>query len=103
VDRTSIGVPPSLAGPSQAVSNEIAEAATYYGARVPWTDGYTSYQFRNYRGLVVKKALRQLAGGNRAYCESKIGGVGAREVEHYRPKGGIASLTLHAGYWWLGN
>lgn len=70
---------------------------------MPWTVHHTSYQFRNYRGPDVKKALRQLAGGNCAYCESKIGAVGAREVEHYRPKGGIAGIALHPGYWWLAN
>jgi len=101
LDRASVAVPPSLAVPSQAVANEIANATAYYGARVPWTAIYTSYQFHNYRGSDVKVALRQLAGGNCAYCESKIGAVGAREVEHYRPKGGIADLDMHPGYWWL--
>lgn len=101
LDRASVPVPPSLAGPSQAVANEIASANAYYGARVPWTAAYISYGFRSYRGPDVKVALRQLAGGNCAYCESKIGAVGAREVEHYRPKGGIANLAGHPGYWWL--
>lgn len=101
LDRASVAVPPSLAGPSQAVANEIASANAYYGARVPWTAAYISYVFRSYRGPDVKVALRQLAGGNCAYCESKIGAVGAREVEHYRPKGGIANLPGHPGYWWL--
>lgn len=101
LDRASVAVPPSLAGPSQAVANEIANAIAYYGARVPWTAIHKSYQFRTYCGPDVKKALRQLAGGNCAYCESKIGAVGAREVEHYRPKGGIAGLAMHPGYWWL--
>ncbi|WP_156127532.1 HNH endonuclease [Paracoccus sanguinis] len=103
LDRASIAAPPSLAEPSGAVANETAEAAAYYGSRVPWTADHTSYEFRNYRGLDVKRALRELAGGNCAYCESKIGAVGAREVEHYRPKGGIAGLALHPGYWWLAN
>lgn len=103
LDRASVAVPPSLAEPSQAVANEIANAIAYYGVRVPWTATYISYQFRNYRGSDVKIALRQLAGGNCAYCESKIGAVGAREVEHYRPKGGIAELGEHPGYWWLAN
>jgi uncharacterized protein (TIGR02646 family) len=97
----SVPVPPSLAEPSQAVVNEIANATAYYGARVPWTATYVSYQFRNYREPDVKIALRKLAGGNCAYCESKIGAVGAREVEHYRPKGGITDLATHPGYWWL--
>jgi uncharacterized protein (TIGR02646 family) len=60
-----------------------------------------SYSFENYKGFDVKAALRMLANGNCAYCESKIGAVGAREVEHYRPKGGINGLPTHPGYWWL--
>jgi uncharacterized protein (TIGR02646 family) len=83
------------------VANEIAAAQAYYVARVPWTVVHTSYQFLKYREPDVKRALRELAGGNCAYCESKIGAVGAREVEHYRPKGGIAGLADHPGYWWL--
>jgi hypothetical protein len=55
----------------------------------------------HYRDPDVKLALRQLAGGNCAYCESKVGAVGAREVEHYRPKGAISGLSGHPGYWWL--
>ncbi|MFI2770244.1 hypothetical protein ACH50P_22525, partial [Sulfitobacter sp. M22386] len=45
--------------------------------------------------------LRLLASGKCAYCEGLISGVGAREVEHYRPKGGVAEDTSHPGYWWL--
>lgn len=101
LDRASVAAPLSLAGPSQAVANEIAGANAYYRARVPWTAADISYTFRSYRGSDVKVALRQLAGGNCAYCESKIGAVGAREVEHYRPKGGITNLAGHPGYWWL--
>lgn len=101
LDRASVVVPSSLAEPSEAVANEIALAMAYYGKRVPWIATYKSYQFHCYRGQDVKNALRQLAGGNCAYCESKIGSVGAREVEHYRPKGGITSLAMHPGYWWL--
>nr|WP_147299326.1 hypothetical protein [Cupriavidus taiwanensis] len=83
------------------MGTEKADAVTYYGARVPWEATYSSFTFKHYKGRDVKAALRKLAGGNCAYCESKIGGVGAREVEHYRPKGGIKGLTNHPGYWWL--
>jgi len=101
LDRTSVPVPPSLSGPSNAVANEIASAAAHYQACVPWTANHVSFRFSQYRGPDVKLALRQLSGGNCAYCESKIGAVGAREVEHYRPKGGITNLAGHPGYWWL--
>lgn len=101
LDRASIAAPPSLRGPNAAVSAEKTAAANYYGARLPWLAHYNSYTFNAYRGRDVKIALRQLAGGNCAYCESKIGAVGAREVEHYRPKGGIEGFGAHPGYWWL--
>jgi hypothetical protein len=101
LDRPSVPVPTSLAGPSIAVTNEIANAAAYYAARNPWGQHHTAYTFRNYSASDVKSALSQLAGGNCAYCESKIGAVGAREVEHYRPKGGVCNDADHPGYWWL--
>lgn len=101
LDRASVPTPPSLNTPSPAVGNEAISADAYYSARMPWQAHYTAYPFSCYRPLDVKAALRQLAGGNCAYCESKIGAVGAREVEHYRPKGGIEGVTGHPGYWWL--
>lgn len=101
LNRTSVLIPPSLGTPSAAVSDEKTNASTYYNGRMPWKADYTSYSFKQYKGRDVKAALRKLAGGNCAYCESKIGAVGAREVEHYRPKGGIEGLGTHSGYWWL--
>ncbi|WP_227106948.1 HNH endonuclease family protein [Chromobacterium rhizoryzae] len=101
LDRASVPAPPSLTVPSGAVSTEKVSATAYYGGRVPWNATYTSFPFKHYKGRDVKAALRQLAGGNCAYCESKIGAVGAREVEHYRPKGGIEGVATHPGYWWL--
>ncbi|MCR6733393.1 MAG: hypothetical protein NVV83_04565 [Afipia sp.] len=101
LDRASVAVPPSLSGPSAAVVTEINNAAAYYSARTPWQASHIAYVFEKYRSADVKAALRQLSGGNCAYCESKIGAVGAREVEHYRPKGGIRGEAQHPGYWWL--
>lgn len=101
LDRNSVDVPNSLKNPSRAVSGEKANAVTYYTTRVPWKASHTSFSFKYYKGQDVKNSLRKLAGGNCAYCESKIGGVGAREVEHYRPKGGIKDVGDHPGYWWL--
>lgn len=101
LNRNAVAEPISLSGPSAAVTNERANAAAYYMARTPWAAHHTAFKFSQYRGPDVKVALRQLAGGNCAYCESKIGAVGAREVEHYRPKGGITNVVGHPGYWWL--
>lgn len=101
LDRANVTPPNSLSQPSNGVSAEKVNAATYYGERTPWKTSYTSFSFRHYKGDDVQASLRQLAGGNCAYCESKIGAVGAREVEHYRPKGRIQGLATHSGYWWL--
>lgn len=101
LNRDGVAVPASLAGPSPAIQNERDEATTYYANRKPWTEAHTSFTFSKYRSRDVKLGLRQLACGNCAYCESKIGGSGAREVEHYRPKGRVEGIADHPGYWWL--
>lgn len=101
MDRGVVATPKSFADPSAAVRDEATLAVAYYKVRLPWTGTHTAYNFECYRPDDVKNALRALAGGNCAYCESKIGAVGAAEVEHYRPKGGVANLPAHPGYWWL--
>lgn len=101
LDRTPIPVPGSLSGPSAAVTGEATAATTYYMARQPWLANFVSFTFKCYKDQDVKAALRDLTHGKCAYCESVIGAVGAREVEHYRPKGGIDGVPTHPGYWWL--
>lgn len=103
LDRSNIPVPPSLNTPGSPASAEMTNAVAYYNARSPWTPKDVAFPFCHYRGRDVKAALRLLAGGNCAYCESKINASGAREVEHYRPKGGIDNAIGHPGYWWLAN
>ena len=101
LDRARVAVPPSLAGPDQGVANEIARASAYYLARIPWTVSYVSYKFGQYRGQTLKWPYASSLGGIVRIARAKIGAVGAREVEHYRPKGGITNLEEHPGYWWL--
>ncbi len=101
LDRTTVNEPNSLKTPSNSVATEAAEASAFYATKVPWSSHYTAYKFEAYRGKDVKDALRKLSNGKCAYCESKIVGTGAREVEHYRPKGGIKGVQNHPGYWWL--
>lgn len=101
LNRNSIPAPISLSGPSLSVKNETEDAEAYYADCIPWSAGHKAYSFKAYRSRNIKAALRQLAGGNCAYCESKIGGVGARQVEHYRPKGSVEGDPNHSGYWWL--
>lgn len=101
LDRTAISAPASISTPSAPVGDEINTATAYYQARNPWGNEYTAYPFKMYKGHDVKAALRSLTQGKCAYCESIINAVGAREVEHYRPKGGIEGVAGHPGYWWL--
>lgn len=102
LNRKSVKRPTSLSRstPNPAVIREKTEATTYYGTRVPWTGTDKAFTFNAYKAPDVKAALYKLTGGKCAYCESKIYGSGAREVEHYRPKGGIQGV-VHPGYWWL--
>lgn len=101
LDRNSVAVPNSLSEPSLAVQNEANEANGYYADKSPWTGEHAAYSFNAYKPQDVREALRLLASGKCAYCEGLIAGVGAREVEHYRPKGGVKEDTSHPGYWWL--
>lgn len=101
LDRNSVAVPNSLSEPSVAVQNEANAAQDYYRDRSPWTGEHSAFSFDAYKPQDVREALRILAGGKCAYCEGLIAGVGAREVEHYRPKGGVKEDANHPGYWWL--
>ena len=50
----------------------------------------------------VKASLRESLHGKCVYCEIIPEGA-TPEVEHYRPKGGIAADPNHKGYYWLGH
>ncbi len=54
-----------------------------------------------YRHPDVRKALEALFYGKCAYCESQPGPSSSWDVEHYRPKGGVAERPDHPGYYWL--
>jgi uncharacterized protein (TIGR02646 family) len=91
----STTTPPSLTGAT--ATNELAEAELYYGT---WAPGDPAFgKFSAYSGNDVVNELRQMFHGKCAYCERAIE-KGTREVEHYRPKGGVGEPN-HPGYWWL--
>lgn len=94
-------MPASLAAPSPTVARHKTAAANYYSARSPWSPEDVSYDFKGYDADDVKNALRILSHAKCAYCESRFLAVGAREVEHYRPKGGVKEEAGWPGYWWL--
>lgn len=88
-------VPSSLGG--DAAESEKKAAALHYAG---WKPGMAAYgKFKAYAGSDVIDALRKMFHGKCAYCERTIE-KGSREVEHYRPKGGVGD-PLHPGYWWL--
>jgi len=100
-DRSCKAVPPSLAAPSVAVAKEKAAAIAYYAQNAPGAPGFKSFAFKAYKEWDVKEALRIIFCGKCAYCETEIGASSGKNVEHYRPKGGVNGDPLHPGYWWL--
>ncbi|MBX5165310.1 MULTISPECIES: hypothetical protein [unclassified Rhizobium] len=87
---------PTSLGAAAAKAEQNA-AEIYYNA---WRPGMAAYgKFKAYAGNDVIDALRKLFHGKCAYCERAIE-KGTREVEHYRPKGGVGEPD-HPGYWWL--
>lgn len=48
---------------------------------------------------IVRAALRELFYDKCAYCEMKLSD--SFDVDHYRPKGAVANVAAHGGYYWL--
>jgi hypothetical protein len=93
--RRPPSAPASLSGAAAQAEHEAAE--NYYQT---WHPGMRAFEkFKAYSGHDVVDALRKLFHGKCAYCERAIE-KGSREVEHYRPKGGVGDPN-HPGYWWL--
>ena len=55
----------------------------------------------HYAPAVVKKLLELIYNEKCSYCESTVKQIAALQVEHYRPKNGIADDPAHNGYYWL--
>lgn len=55
----------------------------------------------HYKHDDVKKALEKLFLHKCAYCETGLGVDGPWDVEHFRPKGQVAGVAGHDGYYWL--
>jgi uncharacterized protein (TIGR02646 family) len=97
VDRTKELAPDWLMTPSAPVAQERSDAETYYAlGKVK-----SAFPFNEYKNYAVGLALTKLFAGKCAYCESEVGAPNDEEIEHYRPKGGIADDALHDGYWWV--
>jgi hypothetical protein len=77
---------------------ELERAREYY-ARIP--PPTKAYPFSDYKDSAVCRALDELFHDKCAYCESRYRAVDSRDIEHYRPKGGVTEAPTHKGYWWL--
>jgi hypothetical protein len=77
---------------------EIQRARKYYETNPP---PRTAYPFKRYKEPPVCIALDSLFHEKCAYCESTYRAVDSRDVEHFRPKGGVTEAPHHPGYWWL--
>jgi len=60
-----------------------------------------AYEFKRYKEFEVCTALDALFHEKCAYCESTYRAVGARDIEHFRPKAAVMEAPGHPGYWWL--
>jgi hypothetical protein len=77
---------------------ELEKAREYYKKIPPPTK---AYKFERYKELAVCRALDDLFYEKCAYCEAVYRATDSRNVEHFRPKGGVAESPGHQGYWWL--
>jgi uncharacterized protein (TIGR02646 family) len=119
VPRGRVAIPADLHGPGskggkeQANNRKVhkAQCATK-GTKAPGSKSRKkkgkkpqtkSFTFSAYKSKSVLDALTELFGPKCAYCESLIGAVLPTDIEHYRPKGGVAGRKglLTPGYWWL--
>jgi len=116
VDRTLVSAPTVLVGDKSRGSKELAKAKIFFEAQARAESGTAAagtpapntkrkkdktFGFSAYSDEAVKYALEKLFFGKCAYCESRYANQAPVDVEHYRPKGRIAGVTNHPGYWWL--
>jgi uncharacterized protein (TIGR02646 family) len=106
VDRSRVPRPADLDGPASRGGLERADACTFYGNPA---NAEASYDFKAYKAPTVLKAIATLFQGKCAYCESSYRAVAPADIEHFRPKGGVAitgkgpkkPLLKRPGYYWL--
>jgi uncharacterized protein (TIGR02646 family) len=104
VDRSQVPIPVELVGKASAGELELAAAMAFYGDPANLGE---SYEFSAYKSPGVIRALQALFHGKCAYCESQYLGTAPVDVEHFRPKGGVAVLEKgkvvlrKPGYYWL--
>jgi hypothetical protein len=89
----------ALTRPLRGTTRTELDAARNYYAQAPKPS--KAYHFTRYKDPAVCAALDDLYHEKCAYCESIYRAVDVRDVEHFRPKGGVKESPTHPGYWWL--
>lgn len=59
------------------------------------------FEYDNKLWTELKQYLFAISHGKCGYCEQKVTGVYAGDVEHYRPKKKVTEDSKHRGYYWL--
>ena len=59
------------------------------------------FEYDNALWTELKQYLFVISKGKCGYCEQKVTGVYAGDVEHYRPKKKVTDDPNHPGYYWL--
>ena len=96
IDRTAVKAPDSLHDTNGPGSAELQNARVHFAGKDPG-----SFPFAAYKASDVVEALQKLFQGKCAYCETRFAAASPMEIEHFRPKGGVAECADHPGYWWL--
>lgn len=78
--------------------SELQRARDYY-SQMPAPK--KAFDFTSYRQHAVCIALDDIFHEKCAYCETRYAAADVRNVEHFRPKGGVTESPAHPGYWWL--
>jgi hypothetical protein len=98
VKRDVIDGPASLLDGNCEGARELCRARTHFST-VPLPE--KAFSFGAYKGDDVRHALEALFHGKCAYCETRYDVGAPVDIEHFRPKGEVADLPGHRGYWWL--
>lgn len=89
--------------PKTLLSNEVLELKECLRSKVERGEKLRSEDFPSHwwRKDDVVKVLWEMHRGKCCYCERRRDMKRERDVEHFRPKSGIAEDRDHRGYWWL--
>lgn len=96
-----LGIRPPL--PKSLKSKGVEETKKQIENKIRSGTPLKSNDFKSqlWRKKDIKDSLKVLQHGKCCYCERMRDTYGEIDVEHFRPKAGIAEEENHPGYWWL--